>query len=110
MIQDHPVAIVIGDCADQAWKFRGRLQRLCVNADRKLDFLKTVLQHRPPDPLLLPYPAFIGLIISVTEAPWRNLTITTLAFGERGGVLLQDTEAVTPMLAVKVAPQDVPGP
>ena len=44
----------------------------------------------------------------VPETPWRNLTPTPFSFGEQGGVLLQDTEAYPPMLAVKVVHQDSP--
>ena len=46
----------------------------------------------------------------VPEAPWGNLTHTPLPFGDRGGVLLQDTEDAPPMMAVEVVPQDFPGP
>ena len=46
----------------------------------------------------------------VPEAPLYNLPPTPLKFGERGGVLLQNPEAVNPVIAVKVVPQAVPGP
>ena len=46
----------------------------------------------------------------VPETPWWNLTPTTLVFGEWGGVFLQDTEAPTPVLTVKVVLQAVTGP
>ena len=48
--------------------------------------------------------------MSVTEAPWWNMTPTTLTFGERGGVFLQYTEAKSPVMEVKVVTQAVPGP
>ena len=48
--------------------------------------------------------------MTVTKAPWWNLTTTPLAFGERGGVFLQDPEADPPVLTVKVVPQAVPVP
>ena len=40
--------------------------------------------------------------------PWWDLTPTPLIFGERGGVLLQDTEAFPLVLAIKVVPQAIP--
>ena len=44
-----------------------------------------------------------------TEEPWRNLNPTHLAFGERGGVFFQDTEAIPPILVVEVVPQAIAG-
>ena len=48
--------------------------------------------------------------MTVTEAPWRNLTPTPLAFGKQGRVLLQYMEAVPPIMVVKVVCQSVPVP
>ena len=47
--------------------------------------------------------------MSVPEAPRQKLTPTPLAFGERGGVFFQYSEAGSPMIAVKLVPQAVPG-
>ena len=67
------------------------------------------MQRRLSDPEFLLYPQFIGLIMLVTEAPCRKLTPKPLVFGEQGGVLIQCPESVTPIMAVKVVPQAVPG-
>ena len=45
----------------------------------------------------------------VTEAPWWNLTPPPLAFGEQGGVFLQDPESSPPVLEVKLVPKEDPG-
>ena len=46
----------------------------------------------------------------ITDAPRRNLATTLLAFGERGGVLLQEPEAASPVLGFEVVPHAVTGP
>ena len=56
-----------------------------------------------------PLNRFIGLIMKVHWVPWRNLTSTTLAFGEWGGVYLQYPGILPPMLVEKVVTQAVPG-
>ena len=47
-------------------------------------------------------------MVTIPEAPWRNLAPKPIAFRERGGVLIQDPEAFPPVLAAEVVPQDVP--
>ena len=46
----------------------------------------------------------------VPEAQWWYLIPTPFAFGKRVGVLLQDLEAVPPIMVVKMFSQAVPGP
>ena len=45
----------------------------------------------------------------IPEAPWHNLSPKPLEFVEQVGVLLQDIEAVPPLIAVEVVPQVIPG-
>ena len=58
---------------------------------------------------LLPKPALISLVVPITEAPRRDMDPTPLIFGERGGVFLQDSQAIPPVLSVEVIPEAVPG-
>ena len=46
----------------------------------------------------------------ITEALRRDLAPTSLTFGEKGGMFLQDPHAITPVLPVEVTPDSVPGP
>ena len=46
----------------------------------------------------------------ITEAPQRDLAFTTIKFGERGGVFLQDLQADPPVMPTEVIPEAVPGP
>ena len=94
----------------QVCKCRDRLQRLCVHSNRYPAGFKAVLQNHPYDPELLHKPTFFELIMPVPEATCRYLTTTPLTFGKRGGVFLQYTETVTPVLRVKMVPQAVPDP
>ena len=110
LIQDHPVATVIVNCATQLRKCRYQLQRLCVHANQYPVLLKAGLQRCPYDLEFLPKLAFDRLIILVPEAPWWYLTPTPLIYGKLGGVLLQDPETVPSFLAVKMVLQAVPGP
>ena len=45
----------------------------------------------------------------VPETPWWYLTLTPLAFGKRGGVLLQYLETVFPVLVIIMVSQAVTG-
>ena len=62
------------------------------------------------DPEFLPDLEFVGIIITVTEALWWYLTLIPLAFGKRGGVLLQDPETAPSVLVFKMVLKVVPGP
>ena len=91
-----PVAVVERDCAAQVQEGHGRFQGICVYTDSHPTGFKECcrvsqrLRHPPKTEL-------VWFIVPITEAQWWDLDPAPLTFGKRGGILFQDTQAISPL-------------
>ena len=98
LVQGHTVTVVECDCAAQVQEVCGRFQGICIHTDSKMTGFKTMLNILPPSLLPPPNKEIVQIKVPITEAPQRDLYPTPLTFRERGGILLQDTQAIPPVL------------
>ena len=69
-----------------------------------------MLQVIPLDPSSLSEPALIRIVAATVNTPWGDLASTAVTIREGIRVLLQDSDAISPVLLVKMIPETVPIP
>ena len=65
---------------------------------------QTVLQGLPLAPSHLSEPELLGLIVATVKPPWGDLDSSVVTLREGGRVLIQDSDAISPVLQVEMIP------